>query len=61
MRYPASALVVGIIASTKADKTPFSVEGSEVMRAIADANSATAMEKVEEQNKIAKDMQHLEN
>lgn len=61
MKYSASALVVGFIASTKADQTPYIVESSEVMRAIADANTASAMDKVDEMNKVAKQMQHVEN
>ena len=61
MKYTASAIALGFIASAQADQTPFVVENSEVMRAIADANTASAMDKVAEQKKMAKSMEHLEN
>ena len=61
MKYATSAIFAGIIASTTAESTPFSVDGSEVMRAIADANESSAMDKVSEERKIAKRMEGLEN
>ena len=48
------------LATTKASKTPFSVDSSEVMRAIADANEASVFEKVSEERMIAKKMETLE-
>ena len=61
MKYVTSALLVGFIASANSTETPYTVENSEVMRAIADANTASAMEKTDELIKVAKQMEHLEN
>lgn len=61
MKYTTSALLVGFIASSKAETTPFVVPNSEVMRAIADANTASLMEKTDELNKVARQMEKLEN
>ena len=61
MKYSTSAILAGFIASSQAIQTPYVVENSEVMRAIADANSASATEKTDELNKVAKQMENLEN
>ena len=61
MKYSASAIVVGFLASTQAKSYPLNAGTSQVMRAIADANSASAMDKVSEQMKIASKMEGLEN
>ena len=58
MKYTTSALVLGLV---NAQSKFISVENSSVMRAIADANEASAKEKVSEQMKIGKKMEKLEN
>ena len=56
MKY--SALVLGLV---NAQSKFIAVENSSVMRAIADANEASAKDKISEELKIGKKMENLEN